>query len=125
MNQHRPSRRLSPGDLLRRQSIEELLRMIESEKEWTQNYCWYLENVLASSGKNLTPDDHQRRRHIEKLVPPARLAQWSEMAENPEEREHLYVWMQGRLDLAEHLHEQFADLLNPSDQDSEGTLLSE
>ena len=104
----------SPGDLLRRQSVQGMIDTLNREREWTEHYLWYLENVLADPSKTLSKEENDRRRMIEKLVPPARLAQWSEMSESPEEIEHLFAWMQGRLDLAEHLHEQFAELIDPA-----------
>ena len=107
----------APGDLLRRQSVLEMIRILDREREWTEHYLWYLENVLADSDKTLSKEENDRRRMIEKLVPPARLAQWSELSESAQEIETLFAWMQGRLDLAEHLHEQFAELINPATDD--------
>ena len=107
---------LSPGDLLRRQSVREMISILDREREWTEHYLWYLEKVLADPSKTLSSEENERRRIIEKLVPPARLAQWSEISESPQEIENLFAWMQGRLDLAEHLHEQFAELIDPANQ---------
>ena len=108
---------LSPGDLLRRQSVREMISILDREREWTEHYLWYLEKVLADPSKPLSAEENDRRRMIEKLVPPARLAQWSEISESPQQIENLFAWMQGRLDLAEHLHEQFAELINPATDD--------
>lgn len=106
----------APGDLLRHQSVREMITILDREREWTEHYLWYLENVLADPSKTLSSEENERRRMIEKLVPPARLAQWSEISESPQEIENLFAWMQGRLDLAEHLHEQFAELIDPANQ---------
>lgn len=105
-----PNPRSSTGSLLRRQSIQEILKVLEHEREWTEHYCWYLENVLSEPVKELSSSEHTRRQRIERLVPPARLAQWAEIAESPQELENLFAWMQGRLDLAQHLQDQFSDL---------------
>lgn len=107
----------APGDLLRHQSIREMITILDREREWTEHYLWYLENVLADPSELLSSEENERRRTIEKLVPPARLAQWSEMSESPQEIENLFAWMQGRLDLAEHLHGQFAELITLANED--------
>ena len=70
----------SPGDLLRRQSVKEVIDILNREREWTEHYLWYLEKVLTDTSKPLSAEENDRRRMIEKLVPPARLAQWSEIS---------------------------------------------
>lgn len=111
MNHDVTPKKTSAGNLLRRQSVQEMLDRLEKERQWTEHYIWYLRNVLTGSSDELSEADHQRRRKIESLVPQARLAQWAEIAESPSELENLHSWMQGRLDLAEHLSEQFKELL--------------
>jgi len=109
------NKKMSTGKLLRQQSLREILSVLENERVWTEHYVWYLSHVLSKPETELTELDHERRRKIESLVPQARLAQWAEIADSPQELENLFSWMQGRLDLAEHLTEQFQDLQNGDD----------
>ena len=115
MDQETPKSKSTTGKLLRQQSLHEILAVLEKERVWTEHYVWYLSHVLSESESQLSEADHQRRRKIESLVPQARLAQWAEMADSPQELENLFSWMQGRLDLAEHLTEQFRELQNDAD----------
>ena len=85
--------------------LQDILDLVQMETEWAAHYVWYLEHVLVGDHQLLSESDHERRRLIESTVPPARLAEWAELAGDPDEAECLFAWLQGRLDFAEFMSE--------------------
>lgn len=96
----RPTKKLMIDGRLR-----DIRDLVKTETEWAAHYVWYLEHVLVGDHHSLSESDHQRRRLIESTVPPARLAEWAELASDPDEAESLFAWLQGRLDFAEFIDE--------------------
>ena len=85
--------------------LSHLTHLVQTECQWAADYVWYVEKVLVGEESALTEADHGRRRRIETTVPPARLAEWAELADDPHEAECLFAWLQGRLDFAEFMLE--------------------